>query len=281
MNDKIFPKHPKTSFIIRTFNEQKWLPTLLQSLFSQSRLDFEIIIVDSGSTDKTLEVIQQFPIRKIIKISKKSFNYAYALNLGINSSWGEMIGIISGHSIPVSRTWYEDGLSNFSYKKIAAITGYTMPLPDASYDERLQSLHIGSLFTYFDKNTKFMSNTNAIIRRSLWEKYPFDERITKGIKKYDYATEGCEDYDWAQEMISRGFRIVKDPNFNVYHSHGGLNRDKYSQRIDRWNKICSLIDQKKRPSSSSYTEIKLITKNSQCSPKKIKSRVKYFLKQLI
>jgi glycosyltransferase involved in cell wall biosynthesis len=61
-----FPKKPTTSWVIRTLNEEKWLPKVLEALFAQSRLDFEVIIVDNESNDTTLAVLYTFPIRKVI-----------------------------------------------------------------------------------------------------------------------------------------------------------------------------------------------------------------------
>ena len=102
-----FPNNPTTSWVIRTKNEEKWVGKVLETLLMQSRLDFEIIIVDSGSQDNTLEILKNFPIRKLIQIKPENFQYAYALNLGIREAWGNYIGIISAHSLPVSRTWYK------------------------------------------------------------------------------------------------------------------------------------------------------------------------------
>ncbi len=234
-----FPKNPTTSWIIRTKNEEKWLGEVLKSLFSQSRLDFEVIIVDSGSTDKTLEIIKDFPIRKIVSISPSDFNYSYALNLGIRESWGKYIGIISGHSLPVSRTWYQDAMINFDNPKVAAVTGHYHALPDGSIDEKLGDLYFDLKELEKEHNSKNLTNTNAVLRKDLWKEYFFDESL-----------EECEDYDWACEMLSRGYDIVVDPAFNVYHSHGGIDRAVYNDRISNWEKICALIDAKKRPSKS-------------------------------
>ena len=239
LKESDFPKNPTTSWIIRTFNEEKWIGRVLSALFLQSRLDFEIIIVDSGSTDNTLKIIKNFPIRKVIKIKKEEYNPSYALNLGIKESWGKYIGILSGHSLPVSRTWYEEAMKNFNHKNVAAVTGHYTSLPDADLREKLGDLFFNLKRLKKEHFCRWMTNTNAIIRKSLWEVYPFDEKL-----------EGCEDYDWACEMIARGYDVIKDPAFNVYHSHGGIGTPIYQERVPRWKKICALIDKKKRPSKS-------------------------------
>lgn len=243
-----FPKHPTTSWIIRTKNEEKWIGKVLEALLMQDRLDFEILIVDSGSTDHTLEITEKYPIRKIIKISPAEFQYAYALNLGIQESWGKYMGIISAHSLPSSRKWYSEAFKNFEDPKVAAVGGNYTSLPDGDYIEKLGDMiyHInqineGNLFSGFQKDYAFtdFTNTNSMIRKDLWEKYPFDERLQES-----------EDRDWALEMLARGHKVVYDPVFNVYHSHGGLGRPTIYERMELWNSINKGVNSKTRPSKS-------------------------------
>lgn len=94
-------KKPKVSFVIRTLNESFWIEKVLKTLLQQDYNNFEIIIIDSGSKDKTVEIVKRFPV-KLIQIKPEEFHYSYALNLGISKAKGDYIAIISGYSIPIS-----------------------------------------------------------------------------------------------------------------------------------------------------------------------------------
>mgnify|MGYP001165351710 FL=1 len=58
----------KCSIIIRTKNEERWIINCLRGIFSQNYKDFEVIIVDNQSKDKTLEKAKQYPIKDIVNI---------------------------------------------------------------------------------------------------------------------------------------------------------------------------------------------------------------------
>ena len=65
---------PKTSIILRTKNEEKWVGECLKRLSEQTYRDFEIIAVDSGSTDRTLEIVKNFDV-KLFQIRPEEFSY--------------------------------------------------------------------------------------------------------------------------------------------------------------------------------------------------------------
>lgn len=237
-------KKPTVSFVIRTKNEAKFIGKVLRSLETQTYKNIEIIVVDSGSTDKTLEIIKNFPI-KLIQIKPEEFNHSYALNLGIKETQGEFICIISGHSLPLSNTWLEDGLINFKDPKVAGISGHYTEFPTGYYSRKLGKLILklarGKRATF----SPWMTNTNSIIRKDLWKEYPFDEKLPE-----------CEDYDWACEMLARGYNIIKNPKFSVFHSHFLLGKPGYWRRLSKWKKICAMIDKRKRPRKS-FTRLKI------------------------
>jgi GT2 family glycosyltransferase len=94
------------------------------------------------------------------------------------------------------------------------------------------------------------STINCIIRRSLWKAYPFDENLPSLVP--ETGKYGLEDYDWSKEMMARGYRIVVDPSFSVFHSHvegaGELARNTRGYFIYR--RIQHKIDLFKRPRES-------------------------------
>ena len=72
----------KVSIIIRTKNEENWIEACLQAILNQNYLSFEIIIVDNGSIDRTIDVVKKFGIKKITTL--ESFTPGAALQKGIN-----------------------------------------------------------------------------------------------------------------------------------------------------------------------------------------------------
>ncbi len=106
----------------------------------------------------------------------------------------------------------------------------------------------------FYAKDEYFSTVNCILRRSLWEEYPFDEKIPE---KIPYAGKfGGEDYDWGVEMLARGYRLVVEPKFDVYHSHG----ETISQLVPKyliWRRIRKNIRSLRRPRES-YTRLKSV-----------------------
>lgn len=217
----------ETSLILRTKNEEKWVGECLKRIFEQTYKNFEVVVVDSGSTDKTLEVVKKFPIR-LYQIKPEEFTYPYALNFGCREANAtKYFVILSAHSLPISSTWIEDGLKNFTSEKIMGVYGFVWALPDASVWEKLFfNKYLCKILgrSYKKEMTEnqmgLMGFTGAIIRRDLWEKYNFPQ---------EYAL-GGEDGAWARHWLERNYVAIRDYNFSVYHSHGlGL--------IDLWRQL--------------------------------------------
>lgn len=216
------------SIIIRTFNEERWITPCLRSVFNQKHKDFEVIIVDNESSDKTLEKALQFDIEKIINC--KNFKPGLALNMGIRDAKGEYIVCLSGHCIPVNNKWLSNLLRNFSDDKVAGVYGRQEPLaftPDA--DKRDLSIIFG-LDRKVQIKDSFFHNANSIIRKVIWDQIPFDEKTTN-----------IEDRIWADKILHKGYKIIYEPEASVYHHHG-IHHDGDRRRCVNVVNILQMLD---------------------------------------
>ena len=195
------------SIIIRTKNEERWIAACLKGVFEQSYTDFEVILVDNQSTDRTVEKARQFPVARIVDCVE--FLPGQALNQGIRASRGEHIVCLSGHCIPVNGEWLSRLLANFDDPEVAGVYGRQEPLaftPDA--DKRDLSIVFG-LDRRVQRRDSFFHNANSMIRRDICERLPFDERVSN-----------VEDRVWAHKVLQLGYKIVYEPEASVYHYHG-------------------------------------------------------------
>lgn len=217
----------KVSVVIRTKDKEKYFNSLLQNLSEQTVRASEIVVADNfSSKDQLQELVgdieqkrkECFPDVKIklIPFSDGEFSHAYSTNLAVRVAENELVCITNAHSLPTSSHWLQGGLKHFDDEKVAGVSGFFLPHQEAAVFGRYDA----ALYYFSQKisaHPVWCSTINCIIRKSLWEKYPFDENLPRIIP--ETSEYGSEDYDWSREMASRGFRIVIDPSFTVFHSH--------------------------------------------------------------
>ena len=198
---------PQTSIVIRTLNEAAKLGEVLAALTRQTCQDFETLVVDSGSTDRTLEIAEQFGAR-IYCLPQESFTFGYALNYGFARAQGEYLVALSGHAIPWCAGWLARLLSHLEAPEVAGSSGGDGFLPGVDYATirlRLVALHAGN---YLSEPTWGFSNGVSAVKAELWRRHRFDEKLT-----------GCEDLEWAWFWIKRGYTILWDESCSVIHEH--------------------------------------------------------------
>ena len=197
------------SIIIRTKNEERWITQCLASVFDQEYKDFEVIIVDSESKDKTVEKAKQFPIKEIIMYEHNQYFPGKALNMGIRKASGNFVVCLSGHCIPHLHEWLGNLLEAFNDTQVAGVYGRQEPMLFTSdADKRDLAIAFG-LDKKIQKKDPFFHNANSMIRRDVWQKIPFDETVAN-----------IEDRVWAQKVLQGGYAIAYEPEATVYHYHG-------------------------------------------------------------
>jgi rhamnosyltransferase len=205
------------SISILTKNEALNIADCLEGVFSQKFAGtFEVLLVDSGSTDGTVEIARRFPIR-IEEIRPEEFHHARTRNFAAALTSGTIIVNLSGDAIPASDTWLQELLANFNDPSVGAVYGRQFPKPastaerqdtfDAIYGEErvvkdpAHRNEMGFRFYHF-------SDVNSALRRSVWESIPYPE---------DFKT--FEDLAIAKRILDAGWKIVYEPKAPVFHSH--------------------------------------------------------------
>lgn len=212
---------PETSIIIRTYNEERHLGNLLQVIKDQDYKDYEIIIVDSGSTDKTLAIAEQFSAQ-IVKINSWDFTFGYALNIGIKASQGKYLVFASAHVLPTDKDWLNNLLAPFENKKVAVVYGRQIGGSQSKFSEQRDfSRLFGVLPIDSIEAITHVNNANAAIRKELWEE-----------RQYDRYLFGLEDIEWAKYITERGYLIHYEPKAIVYHFHD----EKWHQVFNRYRR---------------------------------------------
>jgi glycosyltransferase involved in cell wall biosynthesis len=197
----------KCSIVIRAYNESKHLGRLLQGIGSQRLKDVEVIVVDSGSTDATVQIAESYGAR-LLHVRADEFTFGRSLNLGIEAATSELIVIASAHVFPVYPDWLERLLSPFDAARVAVVYGKQRGSERSRYSER-RIFH--QWFPDIDISSQpspFCNNANAAIRRSLWQRHPYDETLT-----------GLEDIAWAKWAQSQGKDVVYAAHAEVVHVH--------------------------------------------------------------
>lgn len=205
------------SIVIRAFNEEQHIGRLLHGISQQTYPNPEVILVDSGSTDRTLSIASQYPV-KIVHIQPEDFTFGRSLNTGIAASTGEIVVITSAHCYPVYPDWLDQLTKPFENSEIALCYGKQRGGVHNHFSEH-------QFFRkYFPDNSvlqqahPYSHNANAAIRRVLWEVHPYDETLT-----------GLEDLAWSSWAMESGYEVAYVAEAEVIHEHDETMKQVYNR----------------------------------------------------
>jgi rhamnosyltransferase len=199
---------PTVSIIVRTKNEERWIGHCLSMIFRQDYKDFEVVLVDNASADHTVQVAKRYPLAQIVSIDH--FRPGNALNEGIRASNGRFIVCLSAHCVPKDTDWLTRMLDNFKDDSmLAGVYGRQLPVSFTDPVDKRDLLIVFGQDRRVQVKDYFFHNANSMLRRDIWEIFPFDEEVTN-----------IEDRVWGKAVTTAGYHIIYDPEAAVYHHHG-------------------------------------------------------------
>jgi rhamnosyltransferase len=209
------------SIIIPTKNGEYWLQQTLsaivnQTLFSKS----EIIVIDSGSTDKSLDILKQYPV-KLIQIKAEDFNHGETRNIAAREANGKYVVMTVQDAMPVNEYWLQNLLDGFLQGNVAGVCGQQIVAHQNDHNpiDWFFPISKPSIVRYHFTSKQEFENLAAEKKKQIcgWDNvtacYKREILLQVPFRRIEFA----EDMYWAKDAITAGFSIVYNPNAMVYH----------------------------------------------------------------
>ncbi len=217
---------PSVSVVIPAKNGRPVLAPCLDAVLAQ---DYDgpvdILVIDSGSTDGSLDDIAARPGVKCHRIHPSAFDHGDTRNLGVGMTRGELVVLLVQDAEPVGPHWLRNLVRNFEDPKVAGAFSRILPRPDAGPlvkrgcegdlcygTERLEvSMESPEAWAAMDPHSLRVdcnyNDVSSCLRRSVWQQLP----LVRGMMG--------EDIRYAKAVLEAGWTVVFDPTSEVLHSH--------------------------------------------------------------
>jgi len=216
-------KNYLVSVVIPVKNEVSKIKDCINSILAQSISVVEIIILDSGSTDGTIEILKSYSQVKLIQIEPAQFNHGNTRNLGVQHAIGDFVLLTVGDARAYNNTWIEELLNGFVDIDVVAVCGQQV-VPhemDKNPVDWFRPYSVPELVRYqFQESNAYLKlepkekqllcgwdDVTAMYRREIL--------LTQPFQHVSYA----EDAIWANEALINGYAIVYNKKAKVFHYH--------------------------------------------------------------
>jgi glycosyltransferase involved in cell wall biosynthesis len=197
----------KVSFVIIAYNEEKTISKGINSILSQNGLrDYEVIVVNDGSKDKTAEIVNNFSKKnKRVRLIdfKENKGRGFARAIGVNEAKGDYIAFIDADII-LPTNWLNTCLTEI--KDSDAVGGIAVPDGDVNYIWRKCKIKPKIV-----NHSTIVTGSNGFYTRKLLNSIKFNSNLKEG-----------EDFDINNRLIEKGFKLKSLKNLIVEHRESRL-----------------------------------------------------------
>jgi rhamnosyltransferase len=199
---------PFISIIMRSFNEGWALQETLPALKAQEYRNWELIVIDSGSTDGSVDLIRKADPRVFRQIQPQEYNPSRVMNWGMEQARSDFGIFINADATPQGTRWLRPLVEALQDPKTAAVFGKQIPRPgcravyacdyDRCFGPDRESIHW----------EHFFSMVSSGLRKDIWSRRGF-------LEKMQYS----EDDEYTRWCRAQGYKVVYCPDSVVMHSH--------------------------------------------------------------
>lgn len=212
------------SIILLTFNGMPVVQDCLR-MISRQAVDakVEIVHIDSGSTDATLDVARAYSLQTH-HIRKDDFHHSGTRNFATTLAHGELIVFLSQDAVPGGVKWLANLVAPFADPTVGAVYGRQIPPQSVGpvrryaitclYPVQREVRQLSALQPLSLAMVRF-SNANSAIRKNLITRFQFNERALV-----------CEDHGICRDILLAGYKVLYEPDATVIHGH---QRNLYSE----------------------------------------------------
>lgn len=218
---------PLVSVIIPVKNGMPLFAQVLQAVAKQKlSCEFEVIAIDSGSTDGSIEAVKKMDARfRLLEIAPSEFGHGRTRNYGVELAKGEFCAFLTHDALPVNEHWLHELIQPLlNDPDVAGVFGRHVAYPNANPYTKLElEQHFRGLKKWpvveitdareyarnigLRKIYHFYSDNSSCLRKSCWNLYPYPD--------IDFA----EDQLWAKTIVEQGYKKAYSHDSLVYHSH--------------------------------------------------------------
>jgi rhamnosyltransferase len=206
---------PYASVLLPARQPGEGIRSVLEAVFGQQApFEFEVRIVDSGSTPAELELMRRYPAQ-VVEIAPEEFNHGRTRNLLASQAQGEALVFLTQDAEPDGPDWLATLVAPLADPAVAGVYSRQVARAEASVLTRFflqetyppEPARRRQTDAPLSLDDLFFSNVGSAIRREVWRQLPFPEVVMS------------EDQYWAAAALRAGYELVYEPAARVLHSH--------------------------------------------------------------
>ncbi|MDP1845265.1 MAG: glycosyltransferase [Candidatus Moranbacteria bacterium] len=234
--------NPEFSVIIPSYNHEEYIGDAIESVINQTFKDWELIIIDDGSTDNSVEVIRRYEDPRIKLFTQTNHDAPYTINRGMKEARGKYIAILNSDDLfdPIKLEECKKYLSKgyeFVFGKLKVINDKNQKI--SGKDERVMWIdkHLNN-FKEEPTLKKLLLNINYIITTS---NLSFNRKVLEKVGYFHEKLRISHDFDYLIRIFEKDLRIKFIPEYLAsyrIHSKNTLSRG----RVESFLESCYAMD---------------------------------------